>query len=96
MRTGLTIAALAATIALAACSRTLDPPTAEEQARETHATIVSGANTLLRGDRRRAKRGETRAQRLDLALPRVAIGHLSPCVVRRGTLTPWNPGTSMG
>ena len=27
------------------------PPMPEEQARETHATIVSGANTLLRGDR---------------------------------------------
>ena len=45
------IALLAAAVALAACTRTLDPPTPEEQARETHATIVSGANTLLMGDR---------------------------------------------
>ena len=51
MRTGLTIAALAVAIALAACTRTLDPPTPEEQARETHAAIVSAANTLLFGDR---------------------------------------------
>ena len=51
MRTGFTIAALAVSIALAACSRTLDPPTPEEQARETHAAIVSGANTLLYSDR---------------------------------------------
>ncbi len=45
------IALLAAAVALAACTRTLDPPTPEEQARETHAAIVSGANTLLMGDR---------------------------------------------
>ena len=51
MRTGLTIAVLAVSIAIAACTRTLDPPTPEEQARETHAAIVSGANTLLLGDR---------------------------------------------
>ena len=51
MRTGLTIVALAVSIALAACTRTLDPPAPEEQALETHAAIVSGANTLLRGDR---------------------------------------------
>ena len=51
MRTGLTIAVLAGAVALAACTRTLDPPTAEEQARETHGAIVSGANTLLMGDR---------------------------------------------
>ena len=51
MRTGLTIAALAVSIALVACTRTLDPPTPEEQARETHAAIVDAANTLLRGDR---------------------------------------------
>ena len=50
MRTGFTVAALALSIALAACTRTLDPPTPEEQARESHAAIVSGANTLLRGD----------------------------------------------
>ena len=51
MRTGPAIAMLAAAIALAACTRTLDPPTPGEQARETHAAIVSGANTLLMGDR---------------------------------------------
>ena len=51
MRTGLTIAVLAGAVALAACTRTLDPPTAEEQARETHGAIVSGANALLMGDR---------------------------------------------
>ena len=51
MRTGLTTAVLAAAIALGACTRTLDPPTPEGQARETHAAIVSGANTLLMGDR---------------------------------------------
>ncbi len=51
MRTGLTIAALAVAIALAACTRTLDPPTPEEEARETHAGIVSEANILLLGDR---------------------------------------------
>lgn len=51
MRTGLTIAVLAGAVALAACTRTLDPPTPEEQARETHAAIVGAANTLLRGDR---------------------------------------------
>ena len=51
MRTDLMFATLAVSIALAACTRTLDPPTAEDQARQTHAAIVSGANTLLRGDR---------------------------------------------
>ena len=51
MRTGLTIAVLAAGVVFGACTRTLDPPTPEEQARETHAEIVSGANTLLMGDR---------------------------------------------
>ena len=51
MKTGFTIAVLAAAIASGACTRTLDPPTPEEQARETHAAIVSGANTLLMGDR---------------------------------------------
>jgi len=51
MRTGLMIALLVAAVALAACTRTLDPPTPEEQAREIHAAIVSGANTLLMGDR---------------------------------------------
>ena len=51
MRTGLTIAALGVAIALAACTRTLDPPTADEEARETHAGIVSEANILLLGDR---------------------------------------------
>ena len=51
MRSAVTIAALSVTIALGACTRTLDPPTAVERLRETHATIVSGANTLLRGDR---------------------------------------------
>ena len=51
MRTGLTIAVLAAAVVFGACTRTLDPPTPEEQARETHAEIVNGANTLLMGDR---------------------------------------------
>ena len=51
MRTGLTIAMLAGALVLAACTRMLDPPTAEEQARETHAAIVDAANTLLMGDR---------------------------------------------
>ena len=51
MRTGLTIAVLAAAVVFGACTRTLDPPTPEEQARETHAEIVSGANALLMGDR---------------------------------------------
>ena len=51
MRTGLKIAALAVAITIAACTRTLDPPTPEEQARETHAAIVAAANTLLMGDR---------------------------------------------
>ena len=51
MKTGLTITVLAVTVALAACTRTLDPPTPGEQAREAHAAIVSGANTLLMGDR---------------------------------------------
>ena len=51
MRTGLTIAVLAVAVALAACTRTLDPPTPEEQARETNAAIVGAANTLLMGDR---------------------------------------------
>ena len=51
MRAGLTIGVLAAAVVFGACTRTLDPPTPEEQARETHATIVSGANTLLMGDR---------------------------------------------
>ena len=51
MRTGLTIAVLAVAVALAACTRTLDPPTAEEQARDRHEAIVDAANTLLMGDR---------------------------------------------
>ena len=51
MRTGLAIAVLAVALALAACSRTLDPPMAEEQARESHEAIVDAANTLLMGDR---------------------------------------------
>ena len=51
MRIAFTLAALAVSIALAACSRTIDPPTADETPRELHANIVSGANTLLRGDR---------------------------------------------
>ena len=41
---------MALAIALTACSRTFDPPTTDEQARETHGTIVGGANTLLMGD----------------------------------------------
>ena len=51
MRTGSAIAMLALAIALAACTRTLDPPTPDEQARKTHAAIMGGANTLLMGDR---------------------------------------------
>ena len=51
MRTGLTIAVLAVAVALGACTRTLDPPTPEEQARERHEAIVEAANTLLMGDR---------------------------------------------
>ena len=55
MRTGLAIGLLALATALAACSRTLtrtlDPPTAEEQAREAHGGIVGAADTLLMGDR---------------------------------------------
>ena len=51
MKTGLTIAVLAAAVALGACTHTLDPPTPEERAREMHAAIVGGANTLLMGDR---------------------------------------------
>ena len=51
MRTALSIAALAGAVTLAACTRTLDPPTPEEQARETNAAIVGAANTLLMGDR---------------------------------------------
>ena len=50
MRTALSIAALAGALALAACSRTPDPPTAEEQARERHEAIVDAANALLMGD----------------------------------------------
>ena len=51
MRRGFAIAVLAGAVALAACTRTLDPPTAEEQARERHGAIVGAANTLLMGDR---------------------------------------------
>ncbi len=51
MKTSFTIAVLAVAIASGSCTRTLDPPTPEEQARMTHAAIVSGANTLLMGDR---------------------------------------------
>ena len=51
MRTGFAIAMLAGAVALAACTRPLDPPTAEEQARERHGAIVGAANSLLMGDR---------------------------------------------
>ena len=51
MRTRLAIAVLAGAVALAACTRTLDPPTAEDQARERHGAIVGAADTLLMGDR---------------------------------------------
>lgn len=51
MRTALSIAVLAGAVTLAACTRTLDPPTPEKQARETNAAIVGAANTLLMGDR---------------------------------------------
>ena len=51
MRAALSIAMLAGALALAACARTVEPPTAEEQARERHEAIVDAANTLLMGDR---------------------------------------------
>ena len=79
MRTGLTIAALAVSIALAACTRTLDPPTPEEQARETHATIVSEANTLLLGDRLGYFATDDEVERVNTTCEgdRCAIGYLS-------------------
>ena len=46
MRTGSAIAMLAAAIALAACTRTLDPPTLGEQARETHAALPEDIRAL--------------------------------------------------
>ncbi len=51
MRTALSIAVLAVALALAACARTVEPPTVEEQARERHEATVDAANTLLMGDR---------------------------------------------
>ncbi len=51
MMTGLTIAALAGAVALAACSRTLDPSSAEDEAWERHGAVVDAANNLLMGDR---------------------------------------------
>lgn len=53
MRTVFTSAALAATIALVACTGTSQPPalTPDDQARATYDRIVSGANVLLQGDR---------------------------------------------
>ncbi|MDE0390648.1 MAG: transferrin-binding protein-like solute binding protein [Rhodospirillales bacterium] len=79
MRTGLTIAALAVAMALVACTRTLDPPTPEEQARETHATIVSGANTLLLGDRLGYDASNDEVERVNTTCEgdRCAIGFLS-------------------
>ena len=79
MRAGLTIAALPFAIALAACTQTIDPPTLEEQARETHATIVSGANTLLRGDRLGYDASDDAVERVQTTCEedRCAIGFLS-------------------
>ena len=79
MRKGLTIAALAVSIALAACTRMLDPPTPEEQARETHAAIVSGANTLLFGDRLAYDASDDEVERVNTTCEgdRCAIGFLS-------------------
>ncbi len=80
MRTGLTIAALSVAVALAACSRTLDPPTTEEQARETHATIVSGANTLLYSDRLGYYASDDEVERVNTSCEgdRCAFGFLTP------------------
>ena len=92
MRTGLTIAALSVAVALAACSRTLDPPTAEEQARETHAAIVSGANTLLRGDRLGyyATDDETERVKTTCEGDRCAIGFLSINRVSHFSVEDWD------
>ena len=51
MRTALSIAAPAVALALTACARTVEPPTAEEQTRERYEAIADAANTLLVGDR---------------------------------------------
>ena len=45
------MAALAGALTLTACSRTVYPPTAEDEARERHEATVEAANTLLMGDR---------------------------------------------
>lgn len=93
MRTELTIATLAVSIALAACTRTLDPPTAEEQARERHAAIVSGANTLLLADRLGYDASDDEVERVRTTCKgdTCAIGFLSIFV--SVTQTPyWNLG----
>ena len=65
MRTGLTIAALSVAVALAACSRTLDPPTpggtgagdaCDDHERCEHAAVQRPAG--LRRERRRGGTGE--------------------------------------
>ena len=91
MRTGLTIAGLATAIALAACTRTIDPPTLEEQARETHATIVSGANTLLRGDRLGYDASDDEVERVNTTCEgdRCAIGFLSISRVSNFSVEGW-------
>ncbi|MDE0176291.1 MAG: hypothetical protein OYH76_07855 [Defluviicoccus sp.] len=79
MRTGLTVAAIGVSIALSACIRTADPPTSEEQMRETYAEIVGAANTLLRGDRLGyfATDGEVERVNTTCEGDRCAIGFLS-------------------
>ncbi|MDE0051012.1 MAG: transferrin-binding protein-like solute binding protein [Rhodospirillales bacterium] len=84
MRTGLTIAALPVVIALAACTHSSDPPpppppTADEAARASHAHIVSGANTLLRGDRLGYDASDDEVERVNTTCEedRCAIGFLS-------------------
>ena len=91
MRTGLTIAALAVSIALAACTRTLDPPTPEEQARESHATIVSGANTLLLGDRLGYDASDDEVDRVNTTCEgdSCAIGFLSVAQASRFSVENW-------
>ena len=79
MRTGLAVAAIGVSIALSACIRTADPPTSEEQMRETYAAIVGAANTLLRGDRLGyfATDGEVERVNTTCEGDRCAIGFLS-------------------
>ena len=91
MRTGLTIAALAVSIALAACARTLDPLTPEEQARESYATIVSAANTLLFGDRLGYDASDDEVERVNTTCEgdRCAIGFLSVAQASRFSVENW-------